>query len=193
MKTATVTAGLAAGLALAATPAFAHGGEAMPSLGSGLLHPLTGLDHVLAMGAVGLWAGIQGGRATWALPAAFLAMTMAGAGLAVAGWTLPLVEAGILASVVIVGLLVARMVALPAVYGAALVGAFAVLHGQAHGADAPAGLGAVLYAAGFVLTTAGLLVAGLGLAALAGGRLSPVWVRGAGAVTAACGLVLAVI
>src|SRR6476660_332538 len=99
-----VTAAVAA-LALAATaaaPALAHTGlEHATSFSSGFLHPLTGPDHLLAMVAVGLWAGLNGGRAVWAWPVAFVGVMLIGGVLGMTGVALPAVESGILASVVV--------------------------------------------------------------------------------------------
>jgi urease accessory protein len=146
-----------------ATPAFAHlSPEGHGSLLAGLSHPLFGLDHVLAMVAVGLWAAMLGGRAVWAVPSAFVGTMIAGFGLAAVGIGLPLVEPVILASVVVLGLIIAAAVQVPAKAGAALVGAFALFHGHAHGAELGQAT-AVPYLAGFVITTALLHAAGIGL------------------------------
>ena len=153
----------AAALLLPAT-AFAHPGHAEPAgFLAGLLHPVGGPDHLLAMVAVGLWAGLLGGAARLALPGALLGAMLAGFGLGAAGLVLPGVEAGILASVVALsGLaLLALRVPLPAAAG--LVALAGLFHGHAHGTemagDAPA------YAAGFLLATAALHAAGLAAAA----------------------------
>ena len=105
---------------------------------SGFTHPFTGLDHMLAMVAVGLWAGLNGGRALWAWPAAFVGVMVLGGALGIAGVAVPMVEPGILASVVVLGLLVLAAAQLPVAAGAVLVAAFALLHGHAHGAELPA-------------------------------------------------------
>jgi urease accessory protein len=156
--------------ALLASPGTAYAGaEAQASFLSGLAHPMAGADHVLAMLAVGFWAATLGGRALWAVPAAFVALMAAGFGLALAGLVLPLVQPAILASVVILGLCVALAVRLPGGAAVALAAAFALFHGHAHGAEF--GMAAVLpYLAGFMLATAALLCAGL-LAAVMLARL----------------------
>lgn len=135
-------------LVLAAAPASAHsvGGS---GFADGLAHPLFGLDHLLAMVAVGLWAGRIGGRALWLVPAAFLAAMLMGSLLRVA---LPLVEPGILGSVVILGLLAFAAPKLPLWLPAGIVALFAVLHGQAHGVE----LGGGAATLGFLLATAAL-------------------------------------
>ncbi|WP_451976290.1 HupE/UreJ family protein [Azospirillum endophyticum] len=128
---------LSAGLAgvLAATlamPAAAHTGHAGDAMFlQGLLHPLTGIDHLLTMVAVGIWAAQNGGRALWLLPTAFITMLSVGALLGMTGIELPAVEAGIAASVSVLGLLVLLNRRVPVAAAAVLVGAFAVLHGHA--------------------------------------------------------------
>jgi urease accessory protein len=178
----------------AATPALAHTGlEHATSFSTGFLHPLTGPDHVLAMVAVGLWAGVNGGRAVWAWPVAFVSLMLVGGALGMMGITLPMVEPGILASVIVLGLLVLTAARVPVLVGALLVGAFAVLHGYAHGAELPTEAAAISYSAGFALATALLHAAGLGIAFLSAREGSRVLVRAAGGVVAACGIALAVI
>ncbi|HEU4381772.1 MAG TPA: HupE/UreJ family protein [Hyphomicrobiaceae bacterium] len=176
-----------------ATPALAHTGlEHATSFWSGFLHPLTGPDHVLAMVAVGLWAGVNGGRAVWAWPVAFVSVMLVGGALGTMGLTLPLVEPGILASVIVLGLLVLTAARVPVAVGALLVGVFAVLHGHAHGAELPAAAAAISYSAGFALATALLHAVGLGIAFLPA-REGSMLVRAAGGLVAACGIALAVI
>ncbi|MEI4473048.1 HupE/UreJ family protein [Frigidibacter sp. MR17.24] len=156
---------LAAGLATLAGPALAHPGHG--GLVSGVMHPLMGADHLLAMVAVGLWAGVTGRPAA---VATFLAAMAAGAGLGLAGVSLPLVEPAILASVVVFGLAVAMARA----GSAAALGAvalFALAHGQAHAAEATGATG--LFLAGMLAATAALHLAGYALAArLAGNRVA---------------------
>lgn len=159
---------LSAGLAgvLAATlalPAAAHPGHAGDAMFlQGLLHPLTGIDHLLTMLAVGVWAAQNGGRAIWLLPTAFIAMLSGGAVLGMAGIGLPAVEAGIAASVAVLGLLVLLNKRVPVAAAAILVGAFAVLHGHAHGTEMPQAANPLLYGLGFVLSTA--MLHGIGIA-----------------------------
>ena len=175
-------------------PALAHTGlEHAVSFASGFAHPWTGVDHVLAMVAVGLWAGINGGRALWVWPAAFVGVMLAGGALGMAGVLVPFVEPGILASVIALGLLVLAAARLPVAMGAALIAAFAVLHGHAHGAELPAGAAAASYAAGFALATAALHALGLGIAYLCRNDSARLIVRGAGAAVAVAGVALAVV
>ncbi len=154
----------AALLTLAATAAQAHTGiGAADGFGYGFAHPLGGLDHVLAMVAVGLFAAQLGGRALWLVPLSFIAMMIAGGSLAVAGFGLPLVEIGIALSVVAFGLAVAAGFRLPALAAMALVGFFASFHGYAHGAEMPDSISGFDYATGFVLATALLHAAGIAI------------------------------
>jgi len=167
---------------LAPMPAFAHGaGDHVHGVVAGLMHPVTGLDHILAMVAVGLWAGLLGGRAMLALPAAFLGGMALGGALGMAGTGLPMVEAGILASVIILGTLVAASARLSLVAALPLVAVFGLLHGNAHGLELAEGNGALAYALGFLAATAALHGAGV-LGAL---RLAALPVRIAGGAMAA--------
>lgn len=149
--------------ALGATPALAHlSPEEHGSLIAGLTHPLFGLDHVLAMVAVGIWAAMLGGRAVWIVPGAFVGTMIVGFGLDMAGGGLPFVEPVVLASVVVLGLVTATSMQLPVLTGAVLVGAFALFHGHAHGAELGAATAAP-YLAGFALATALLHRAGFAI------------------------------
>lgn len=154
------------GAALAALPAVAlahpgHGPEA--GFAAGALHPLSGLDHVAVMVAVGLLAARLGGRALWLLPLSFLTLMTVGGALAMAGAAVPFTEAMIAVSVVaMLAALILRWTP-PAPAAAAMVGAFALFHGLAHGAEMPGNASGVVFASGFVLATA--LLHGLGLAA----------------------------
>jgi urease accessory protein len=181
-----------AALAVTAAPAFAHlDPEEHGSFMAGVSHPLFGLDHILVMVAVGLWAAQIGGKALWGVPAAFVATMAIGFGLALAGVDLPFVEPAILASVVALGLLVAMAVKLDTTASAAIVAIFALFHGHAHGGELGSA-GALEFGIGFVVATALLHVAGIGLglsiARLSGGAIAA---RLLGAITALAGLVLA--
>ena len=180
-----------AALLLAPTAAFAHPGHSeTSSLFAGLAHPFSGLDHLTAMLAVGALAALKGGRALWLWPATFVGVMVAGAVLGISGVQLPLVEPAILASVVVLGLLVALAVNVPTSLGVALIGVSALFHGHAHGAEA-AGLGSLGYMTGFVATTAALHLAGIGaVLGLRSASLQPV-VRIAGAACALIGAGLA--
>ena len=120
---------------------------------AGFMHPLLGLDHLLAMLAVGLWAAQPGGNRLWQLPIAFLSMMILGALLGKTGFTLPLVEAGIASSLLVLGLLLAFAIRLTIVPSMLMVGLFAVFHGYAHGAEMPQTLALIDYTLGFMLAT----------------------------------------
>lgn len=183
--------GGAALLLLAASPAAAHLDPSQHgSVAAGLTHPLFGADHVLAMVAVGLWAAMLGGSARLVVPSAFVLTMIAGFGLALAGVALPFMEPLILASVVVLGLVIAAAVRLPVEAGAALVGLFALFHGNAHGAE----LGAatpLAFLVGFVAGTTFLhavgVAAGWALGRTGGTRLS----RALGAAVALAGVGIA--
>ncbi len=184
---------LAAFLALSATaPAFAHLNPAEHgSLAAGLSHPFFGLDHILVMVAVGLWAASLGGRALYLVPAAFVGTMIMGFGAAISGAPLPFVEPVILASIVFLGLMVALALPLPlgGVMGA--VAFFAFFHGHAHGGELGAA-GALPFAAGFAIATAMIHAIGIG-AGIALGRVqrAGLFTRIAGAATMLAGLWLA--
>ena len=130
-----------AALLLTATAAVAHPGHDHGSSGftSGLLHPLLGLDHLLAMAAIGFWSVRQGNVMKNATPLFVVGGMILGAGLAFAGIALPGVETGIVLSVIVAGILIAAMAKLPTAVGATLVMAFMVFHGHAHGTEMPSG------------------------------------------------------
>jgi urease accessory protein len=150
---------------MAATPSLAHTGlpgHEHAGLAAGLLHPLNGLDHLLAMVAVGLWSALAAkgdGTKMWLAPVTFVTAMLLGATAGFMGLALPLVEAGIALSLVALGFMIIGRVELPAVGGASLIALFAVLHGHAHGAEAAGSI--ALYMAGFTLTTAALHVGGI--------------------------------
>ena len=151
-------------LAASSGTALAHPGRGdAAGFTHGFLHPLGGLDHVLAMVAVGLFAAHLGGRALWAVPATFVAVMAAGGALGMAGAALPFVETGIAVSVIVLGLAVALRVSVPTLVAMGLVGFFAVFHGYAHGAEMPADGSGASYAAGFLAATALLHAAGFAL------------------------------
>lgn len=161
--------------------------------GAGLAHPFTGLDHMLAMVAVGLWAAQLGGRARWVVPLAFMGAMVVGAGLALAGITLPMVATGIASSVLVLGLLIAFAARLPVAASAILVGAFAVFHGHAHGTELPQAASEALYGVGFLLATGTLHAVGLGIGALMHHSLKPTWLRVLGGGIATAGLLMWVV
>lgn len=170
-------------LLLGAGPALAHPGHgSTASFAAGIAHPFGGLDHITVMVAVGLWAALKGGRALWLWPAAFVGVILVGAAFGMAHVPVPLVEPGILASVVALGLMVALAVDLPVWTGAAIVAVFALLHGHAHGTEVAETVSGAEYMAGFALATATLHGVGIGFAQLmTRAQLRPL-VRIAGAV-----------
>lgn len=174
--------------------AAAHPGTgAAQGLLSGFAHPLLGWDHLLAMVAVGIWAGQAGGRSVWALPAAFVAIMAAGGALGAAGMPLAGVETGIVASLLVLGALIA-LAAHPRLPVALVVVALSALfHGHAHGAEMPELVGGVPYGAGFTAATALLHALGVGFATTlrrAAAAPGDGWVRAAGAAIGVAGLVL---
>jgi urease accessory protein len=156
---------------------------------SGFGHPLHGLDHLLAMVAVGLWAGQLGGRARWLVPASFVGVMTLGAAVAMAGIHVPFVEQGIVLSVMILGLLIAVAARMPVVASMAVVGLFALFHGHSHGTEMPANAVGFAYGAGFALATAALHACGIGLAVLVRPARLPV-IRWAGAAITLAGICL---
>ena len=154
-------------LALTADPAFAHvAAGSTASFAAGVAHPLTGVDHIAVMVAVGLWAALKGGRALWVLPATFVGMMLIGGALGMARMPLPYVEPAILASVVALGTLVMLAIDLPVWAGALVIGAFAVFHGHAHGTEVAETVRGAEYMAGFAAATASLHALGIGFALL---------------------------
>lgn len=155
---------LAAVSVLTPVAALAHTGAGdTHGVVHGFMHPVTGLDHVLAMVAVGILAALLGGRATWLVPASFVALAAAGGLLGVQGVPVPFVEFGISASVVLLGLAIALQARLPLGWTVGLVGLFGLYHGYAHGAEMPADASGFAYGAGFLAATAMLHIAGIGL------------------------------
>jgi urease accessory protein len=182
---------LATLLVLGASPAFAHPGHgAAVSFAAGVAHPFSGLDHIAVMVAVGLWAALKGGRALWVWPAAFVGVMLIGGALGMTHVALPFVEPGILASVVVFGLMVALAVDLPVWTGATIVAVFALLHGHAHGSEVAENIGGIEYMAGFALATATLHGIGIAFAQImTRAHLRPL-IRVAGAVCVLIGAAL---
>ncbi|MER8630415.1 HupE/UreJ family protein [Mesorhizobium opportunistum] len=178
-------------LLAAAMPAYAHVGiGTTSSFTAGFMHPLSGLDHMTVMIAVGLWAALKGGKAIWAWPAAFAGVMLVGGALGMLHMPLPFVEPGILASVVALGLLVALATDLPVSTGAAIIALFALFHGHAHGTEVPENAGGLEYMAGFAVATVLLHAAGIAAGLSLGLRFRGL-ARIAGAACAAIGVGLA--
>ena len=179
---------------LAPAAAFAHAGHGEHGgFIHGFMHPLTGLDHILAMVTVGILAYQIGGRALWLVPTTFLAVMAAGGLLGVAGVSFYFVEPGIAASVVVLGIIVALALKPPVALAMALVALFAVFHGYAHGIEAPLDGSAATYGAGFLLATALLHAAGIAFGMLVGriaASQGQIGYRLAGSAVALTGLVI---
>jgi urease accessory protein len=155
---------------------------------TGFVHPLSGLDHVVAMVAVGLWGAQLGPPALWLLPVTFPMVMAFGGFLGLIGIALPGVEIGIALSALLLGVMVATEAKVPLVTAAVLVGFFAIFHGHAHGTELPAGQSGLAYSIGFVVATG--LLHGVGIAIGVVHRWQPgrIALRVAGAVVAMAGV-----
>ncbi|MGH6952980.1 MAG: HupE/UreJ family protein [Alphaproteobacteria bacterium] len=183
----------AATLAAVASPAEAHVLGSAEGFVQGFAHPVSGLDHVLAMVAVGVWAAGRGGTDLWRMPAAFVSTMLAGALAAAVGLALPFGELGIAGSLVLFGLVIGLGARLRGALGAVLVGAFAVFHGQAHGIELEIAADPVAFAIGFMLSTTSLHLAGIGIGLAverSRTRLAFAGLRAAGALVAVVGATL---
>ena len=176
-------------------PSFAYAHTGVGEAGSlmhGFMHPASGLDHVCAMLAVGLWAAQMGGRSLWVVPLTFVGVMALGGMLPMQGLSLPFVEQGIVLSVLLPGVLIAASVRLPLWLSSSMVGMFALWHGHAHGAEMPELASGIGYALGFMLATALLHAAGIAFGLGVRRMLRERLVRAAGAGIALCGMYLAV-
>jgi urease accessory protein len=180
-----------AAIAALTTPAFAHTtpGQAQGFV-TGMLHPLSGLDHILAMVAVGIWGAQLRRPAIWILPIAFPLVMSFGGLLGIRGVPLPGVEIGVAASAVVLGIVIALELRPPLWVAALIVSAFAIFHGHAHGTELPKAASPLTYALGFVLATGLLHVSGILIGLVdflpVGGKL----LRTAGGLIASTGLFL---
>jgi urease accessory protein len=181
-----------AALVLSPSLAFAHTGVGQTAgFFHGFCHPLSGLDHILAMVMVGTFAFQLGGRALWLVPLTFVLVMAGGGALGVMGVALPFVETGIALSVAVLGAVVALNVKAPVAIAMGIVGLFAVFHGHAHGSEMPGAAGGVSYAAGFMIATALLHVAGIAAGFLIGKtseRHGMIVMRSAGGIAAIAGV-----
>ena len=180
----------AASLGLLAIPrvAFAHEAGAAGGFISGLTHPLFGLDHVVAMVAVGLWGGQLKKPAIWLLPVTFPIVMAIGGMLGARGMPLPFVEVGIAASAIVLGIMVAASIKPPLWVAAIVVGAFAIFHGHAHGTELPEAAAPLAYGAGFVLSTGLLHAVGIAIGLLVDWEWGEKVVRACGGAIACLGL-----
>lgn len=175
---------------ISAGPAAAHIESGLAGgFGSGFAHPLLGLDHIAAMVAVGLWGAFLGAPAIWVLPIVFPLVMAFGGILGILGVPLPGVEIGIAISAVVLGLMVALAVKPHLAIAAIIVGAFAIFHGYAHGAELPEDSNAVAYSAGFVIATGVLHLCGIAIGLLTHWPAGRIAVRFAGSAIAVAGLV----
>jgi urease accessory protein len=175
-------------LLVATVPALAHTGEGTGGFLAGLMHPVFGPDHVVAMVAVGLWGAFLGAPAIWMLPIVFPLVMALGGVLGILGVPIPAVETGIASSAVVLGLMVALAARPPLWAAAVLVGAFAIFHGYAHGKELPEGANAVAYSAGFVIATGLLHLCGIAFGLLTRWPSGKLAVRAAGGAIAATGV-----
>lgn len=157
---------LTTALMLTSASAMAHPGHGETGFASGLLHPMLGLDHLLAMAAIGFWGLRQSTTLKRGTPLFMIGGMFLGAGLAFAGLSIPGVETGIALTVMLAGVLIATLARLPTAIGGSLVAAFMVFHGYAHAVEMPLGAHFAAYMAGFALTTVAIAFAGRGLGAL---------------------------
>lgn len=193
MRLSTLKMGLAALIAAIPALALAHPGhEHTTSFMTGFMHPMGGLDHLLAMLAIGLWAASLGGRALWAVPAAFVGTMLIGGGLSVAGIQVPFIEQGIVLSVVLMGVLLVGAARFPVAVCAGIAALFAVFHGAAHGLEMPLNANGAEYALGFAAATALLHVVGIGFGSAIARFQAPIVTRVTGSLIAIAGLFLAI-
>ncbi len=172
-----------------AVPALALSADGVAGgLEAGLLHPLYGLDHVVAMVAVGLWGAFLGPPAIWLLPIVFPMVMAVGGAMGVIGIPIPFIEVGIAVSAIVLGLMVAFAVRPPIWVAALLVGAFAIFHGYAHGTELPSAANPLAYSIGFVVSTGLLHLAGIAFGLLAKWPAGRIIVRAGGALISAAGV-----
>lgn len=174
--------------AVIATAAQAHSGEDIGGFMSGVMHPISGWDHVVAMVAVGLWGAFLGPPAIWILPVVFPLVMAFGGALGVLGVPVPYVETGIALSAVVLGLAVAVALRAPLWVAAVIVGIFAVFHGHAHGTELPGAANPFAYALGFVVATGCLHVLGITFGLVTRWPAGRVLVRACGAAIALAGM-----
>ena len=174
---------LVAGAAQAHTEGSVAGGFI-----SGFSHPLFGLDHLLAMVAVGIWGATLGRPLVWALPVAFPLLMVVGAVMGIAGLPVPFIEVGIAVSVIVLGIAIAAAWRAPVAVAVAIVSVFGIFHGFAHGTELPETASPAAYAAGFVLSTGLLHLAGIAIGLLKSVPRGSLILRGSGALIAVVGV-----
>lgn len=176
--------------ALVALPAQAHVGQGDVGGGlvAGFLHPILGLDHLVAMVAVGIWGAQLGRPAIWVLPVTFPLVMALGGVLGILEVPIPGVEIGVAASAIVLGAMIAFAVRPPLSLAGLIVAVFAIFHGYAHGAELPASANAVSYAFGFVVATGLLHAIGILIGAIKRWTWGPALLRVAGALIAIVGV-----
>ena len=184
----------AAILTLAASSALAHSSaESVSGISAGFIHPIGGLDHVLAMVAVGILAAQLGGKSILLVPASFVGMMVVGCLLGIAGIPVLFIEFGIVGSVVILGVVIATEVQVPTGLAMSLVGLLAVFHGYAHGTEMPLNANGIEYGMGFIIATAVLhavgALLGIGIEKITR-KFAPTTIRAGGAIIATVGVFL---
>jgi urease accessory protein len=176
-------------LSFASLPAMAHsGGGVVGGFLAGFMHPLSGVDHILAMVAVGIWGAFLGSPAIWVLPVVFPLVMAFGGALGVVGIPLPATETGIAMSSLVLGLMVALGKRPPLWVAGTIVGIFAIFHGHAHGAELPTAADPVVYSLGFVIVTGLLHLSGIAIGELTRWKVGRVVVRLTGVGIAAGGV-----
>jgi urease accessory protein len=146
--------------------ALAHPGHAVDGLGHGFSHPFGGLDHLLAMITVGAWAALQGGKAQWQLPLAFLLALLAGSMLGLVSGVIFIAEPMVILSLLAGGIAMALWLKAPSSWSIAVVALFGLFHGQLHGVELPAAAAAMPYIIGMAVASLLLHLAGVGLGRL---------------------------
>ena len=175
-------------MSLAMTASAHSGEEGANGFLAGVMHPLTGFDHLLAMVAVGIWGATLGRPLIWVLPVAFPMLMVVGGVLGITGVPLPYIETGIAASVIVLGLAIAAAWRAPLPLAVAIVSVFGVFHGYAHGAELPSAASPAAYVAGFVLCTGALHLSGVAFGELKRLAQGALILRATGAVIAAAGV-----
>ena len=183
------TLAIAVILLMITNPAFAHSDAGIAGgFISGFLHPVLGWDHVVAMVAVGLWGAFLGSPAIWLLPIVFPLVMAFGGAIGVLGIPIPAVEAGIAASAIVLGAMVAFTIRPPILVAAVIVGAFAIFHGHAHGTELPNAANPIAYSIGFVLSTGLLHLSGIAFGLLVRWPAGKVAVQAGGGVISLMGV-----
>ena len=181
---------MSATFTLVATPALAHTTDISSGFASGFMHPLTGVDHMLAMVAVGIWGTLLRRPAIWLLPLTFPLVMAVGGVLGVRAVPIPSVEIGVAGSAVVLGLMILLSARPPIMVASVIVGVFAVFHGHAHGTELPTAADPLAYGAGFVLVTGLLHATGIAMGLVDRWVLGVIALRGMGAAIGGVGAYL---